>query len=110
MQSGKENTLFLMEDGSVFISQYETYKVQDVKYYRRSNPAPERLDSVLTEENVELKQLVFKKLDMENIVGIYTDGKNDFLAIDFQGGFYDVNVTDNKLNIDYSTFPVDISK
>lgn len=99
IQSGTENTLFLMEDGSVFISQYETYKVQDVKYYRRSNPAPERLDSVLTAENVELKQLVFKKLDMENIVGIYTDGNNDFLAIDSQGRFYDVNVTDNKIYI-----------
>lgn len=96
IQSGTENTLFLMEDGSVFISQYETYKVQDVEYYRRSNPAPERLDSVLTAENVELKQLVFKKLDMENIVGIYTDGNNDFLAIDSQGRFYDVKPTEKR--------------
>lgn len=91
IQSGTENTVFLMEDGSVFISQYETYRVQDVEYYRRNNPAPERMDSVLTADDVELKQLVFKQLDLENIVGIYTDGNNEFLAIDSQGRFYDVN-------------------
>ncbi|MDE7222605.1 MAG: hypothetical protein K2O34_02345, partial [Acetatifactor sp.] len=86
MQSGTENTIFLTDDGSVFISRYETCEVEDVSYYVRSNPRPGELPSVQQIKDMELKTLVFERLAMGNIVSISTDGEENFIAVDAEGG------------------------
>lgn len=92
MCAGEENALFLTEDGHVFASFYETYQVQDVSYYRRSNPAPERLPSILTIEDMELKRLAFQQIPLTDIVSIGIDEEGDFFAIDQNSRNYPVNI------------------
>ena len=88
MQSGLENTVFLTNTGEVFISRYTTYQIEDVSFYRRSNPDPGRLPSVLTIEDMNLKKIIFEKLELTNIVSISTDGEYNFSAVDGNGIYY----------------------
>lgn len=94
MQSGRENTIFLTDDGSVFISRYETCGVEDVSYYVRSNPRPGELPSVQQIKDMELKTLMFERLAMKNIVSISTDGEEYFTAVDAEGGYYRFSAAD----------------
>lgn len=88
MQSGRENTMFLADNGSVFISRYETCGVEDVFYYDKNNPRPGDLPSIRQIRDLELKTLVFERLGMENIVSISTDGEENFTAVDADGVYY----------------------
>ncbi len=88
MQSGLENTVFLTNTGEVFISRYTTYQVEDVSFYRRSNPDPGRLPSVETIEDMDLKTLAFEKLELKDIISIATDGDDMFSAVDVNGAYY----------------------
>lgn len=85
MQSGTENTVFLTNDGSVFISQYETYCVEDVSYYDRNNANPQNQSSVRQIKDMELKTLMFEKLALVDIVSISSDGKGNFAAVNTNG-------------------------
>lgn len=88
MQSGWESTMFLTDDGSVFVSRYETCGVEDVSYYDRSNSRPGDLPSIRQIKDMELKTLVFERLAIGNIVSISTDGKENFTAVDVDGVYY----------------------
>lgn len=88
MASGTENTLFLTDDGSVFVSRYETCGVEDVHYYVKANPNPGKLPSVEMIEGMELKTLVFERLPITNITDISTDGQENFTAVDARGVCY----------------------
>lgn len=88
MESGVESTLFLTDDGSVFVSRYETCGVEDVSCFVKSNPNPGKQPSVETIEDMELKTLVFERLALENIVSISTDGENNFTIVDADGEYY----------------------
>lgn len=85
MESGQECTMFLTDDGSVFVSRYETCKVEDVSCFVKGNPNPGERPSVETIEGMELKTLVFERLGIGNIVSISSDGKGNFAAVDADG-------------------------
>lgn len=88
MESGLECTMFLTDDGSVFVSRYETCGVEDVACYVKGNPRPGYLPSVVTIEDMELKTIVFERLAIENIVSIASDGRENFIALDVDGVCY----------------------
>ncbi len=88
MQSSMENTVFLTSDGSVFISWYKTYCVEDVSYFNRGNSNPQKQPLVQQIEDMELKTLVFEKLMMSEIVSISSDGKGNFAAVDTNGTYF----------------------
>ena len=90
MQSGKEHTIFLTEDGEVFYSRYVTCNVQDIDYYKRSNPDPSRIPSIRTVEDMEIKTITFHKLKLKDIIQIDSDKKNNFSAIDSKGNYYHI--------------------
>lgn len=97
IQSGTENTMFLTEDGQVFISRYETYEVADVDYGIWSNPDPSRLPDVNTTKDAQLKELMFQKLELTDIESIWTNGESCFCAVDREGGYYRIEITDNEV-------------
>ena len=90
MQSGKEHTIFLAEDGQVYYSRYETSAVENVNYYKRSNPDPSRLPSVSTIEDLAAKTITFYKLELEDIIQINSDNEDNFSAIDSKGNCYHI--------------------
>lgn len=90
MQSGKEHTIFLAEDGQVYYSRYETAAVENVNYYKRSNPDPSRLPSVSTIEDLAAKTITFYKLELEDIIQINSDNEDNFSAIDSKGNCYHI--------------------
>lgn len=104
MQSGRESTMFLTDDGSVFVSCYETCGVEDVSYYDRNNPRPGELPSVQQIKDMELKTLVFERLAIENIVSISTDGEENFTAVDVDGVYYRFSATDSEAVRAYREF------
>lgn len=63
MCSNEENTLFLTDDGRMFVSSYVTDRVEDVWYYDRQNGAIGRIPSEQMGEDVPLKRIGFEKLD-----------------------------------------------
>ena len=90
MCAGKENVLFLTEDGQVFISRYITTEIWDreeteLYYYTASQsrwvPVPSAAD-------LEIKDITFQKLGWENIISINTDGEFQFSAVDREGNCY----------------------
>ena len=90
---GRDNILFLTGDGQVFISRYVTTEIWDgsmVDYYGyfvhrgmgRWEPEPWK------DEDLEIKDITFQKLDWENIISINTNGRCDFSAVDREGNCY----------------------
>ncbi|MCM1264325.1 MAG: hypothetical protein NC313_16565 [Butyrivibrio sp.] len=81
---GKENALFLLNNGQVFVSGYVTTEVKDIEYYYivQSNPQNSAPD---IEYNMHLKSLSFYKLDYENIVSISSDKDSNFYLADESG-------------------------
>ncbi len=79
---GKENSLFLCSNGEVFISEYITFDVRDIRMYRRREEGTGELTAI---SGMELKELNFRKLDWEEIVSINTDGEYRFAALDRSG-------------------------
>lgn len=87
MKSGKENVLFLTDNGEVFVSYYETYTTEDVEFYNPNNTNPERTSYTNTIKDMELKLLKFKKMDWEDIVSINSDGCYGFTVVDSEGNY-----------------------
>lgn len=71
--AGKENVLFLMEDGQVLISEYVTNGEEE--------------SQLQNNEYLQLKTVRLKKMDWKNIVRINTDGGHYFSAVDDTGDF-----------------------
>ena len=65
--AGKENVLFLMEDGQVLISEYVTNGEEE--------------SQLQNNEYLQLKTVRLKKMDWKNIVRINTDGGHYFSAV-----------------------------
>ncbi len=77
IRAGKENFLFLTDDGQVFVSDYiDCERIEDSRYFY------DRL------EWPDLKTLGFQKLDWENIISINTDNDFQFTAVDDKGRYY----------------------
>lgn len=91
--SGKENTLFLTDSGQVFISEYITYAVEDIEYYNTANTNPDRSVFTSIEPDMHLKKISFRKLDLENITSVNSDGKYHFSAVDAAGNYYHSDMT-----------------
>lgn len=85
----EEHVLFLTEDGQVFASEYVTEKTESVEYYRLSfNPYhPSEITSMV----MDLKTVQLKKLELEHIKSINTDGDSNFSAVDEEGSCYYIN-------------------
>lgn len=79
---GKENSLFLCSNGEVFMSEYITFDVRDIRMYRGREEGSSELTAI---KGMELKELKFRKLDWEKIVSINTDGEYRFAALDRDG-------------------------
>lgn len=78
--AGKEYTLFLSENGQVFMNEYlDSNQQEDYGY----NPH-------------------FTALPWENIVSINTDGKNQFMAVDKEGNYYYFNPKLTNTTINYN--------
>lgn len=90
--AGKENTLFLMENGQVFMSEYITTEVKDIEYYNRANTRADRTVFTSVKPNMELKALSFRRLDYEDIVRINTDGEYHFSLIDKNGDYFALSI------------------
>ena len=92
MCTGSENTLFLTGDGLVFISRYVTVGILDWKeadsYIYSVNRGIGRWLPDWREEDLEIKDITFQKLDWENIISINTNGRCDFSAVDREGNCY----------------------
>lgn len=97
IQSGMENTMFLTDDGQVFISKYETYEITDVEYGLWVVSDPSRMPHVATYQDAHLKELTFEKLDLTDIESIWTNGENYFCAVDREGGYYRIKMEDNEV-------------
>ncbi len=91
--AGKENAFFLTEDGQVFMSEYVTHEVKDVEYYNVSDTRKDRVMDTSMLPDMHLKKMSFRKLDLEHIVCINTDGGSSFLAVGEDGKcyLYDLN-------------------
>lgn len=86
MKSGKENVLFLTDDGQVFASYYETYTTEEVEFYNPNTTNPER--TIFTNSAyMNLKVLQFKKIDWEDVVSISSDGGYGFSGVDSKGNY-----------------------
>lgn len=97
MQSGTENTMFLTDDGQVFISKYETYEVADVYYDNWSVTNSDQNLNTVAYYNVPLTELKFQKLELTDIESIWTNGENCFCAVDREGGYYRIVMNDNEV-------------
>lgn len=104
MESGLECTMFLTDDGRVFVSRYETCGVEDVSCFVKANPNPGKRPSVETIEDMELKTLVFERLVIGNIVSISTDGEENFTALDADGVYYRYAAMDSEAVRAYRDF------
>ncbi len=96
MCSNIENTLFLTSDGELFISSYVTDRIEDVEYYVKFNGAPDRLPAVEVRKEVSLSRIAFEPLDYHDIININGDGKYNFSAIDSEGNYYHINVSEKQ--------------
>lgn len=103
ISSGKENTLFLMDNGQIFISEYTTYDVQDVEYYNLANTNPNRNIFTSVEPSMHLKKMTFRKLDLENIISINSDGEYNFTAVDLNGFYHLVELKNSQIEEDNNT-------
>lgn len=105
IQPAMENTLFLTDDGRVFVSGYETYETSDVTYGLWSVPNPGRDSHVITNK-IDLKKLTFQKLELTDIASIWTNGKNVFCAVDGTGMYCRFMINNNDVaQIDQGILP-----
>lgn len=93
--AGKENVLFLTDNGQVFMSKYITTEIKDVEYYNRASTKPDRTIFTGRLTNMHLKALSFQKLGYQNIIGVNTDGNFHFSLLDNEGNYYDLNMSSN---------------
>lgn len=96
IQPAMENTLFLTDNGRVFASGYETYETSNVTYGLWRVPNQGGDSHVITCE-IDLKELVFQKLELTDIASIWTNGKNCFCAVDGAGRYYRFTINDNEV-------------
>lgn len=101
IKSGKENTMFLTDDGQVFISKYEAYDTADVEYGLWQVANPDRDLQTATYYDMALKELTFQKLELTDIQSIWTNGENCFCAVDSGGGYYRIVIEDNLITQTY---------
>ena len=101
VKSGKENTMFLTDDGQVFISKYVTYDTVDVEYGFWQVANPGRDPQTATYYDMALKELTFQKLELTDIQSIWTNGENCFCAVDSEGGYYRIIIEDNIITQTY---------
>lgn len=71
--AGKENVLFLTDDGQVFMSEYVTSEIQNVEYHPLIHYT--RTHDIWVKSEMSLKTIGFQKLDWENIISINTNGE-----------------------------------
>lgn len=93
--AGKENVLFLTDNGQVFMSKYITTEIKDVEYYNRASTKPDRTVFTGRLTNMHLKALSFQKLGYQNIIGVNTDGNFHFSLLDNEGNYYDLDLSSN---------------
>lgn len=93
--AGKENVLFLTDNGQVFMSKYITTEIKDVEYYNRASTKPDRTIFTGRLTNMHLKALSFQKLGYQNIIGVNTDGSFHFSLLDNEGNYYDLDMSSN---------------
>lgn len=86
--SGKENVLFLLENGQVFLSEYVTKEIKDVEYYDTGNTNPYRISETCIASQMHLKELSFRKLDYTDIVSVSSNKDRDFFLADKDGNIY----------------------
>lgn len=91
--AGKENVLFLTDNGQVFMSKYITTEIKDVEYYNRASTKPDRTIFTGRLTNMHLKALSFQKLGYQNIIGVNTDGNFHFSLLDNEGNYYDLDMS-----------------
>lgn len=94
---GIEYVLFLTDTGQVFMSEYRTKEIQDIEYYNTANTRADRIESTGIISQMHLKELSFQKLDLENIISINTDGNFHFSAVDEEGNYFGLDMTQNSL-------------
>ena len=92
MCAGKENVLFLTEDGQLFVSEYVTTGIEDVQWYFRGGLSPSRME-IQTIYDMQLKDIVFTQIEAEDIVNINSDGGYIFTIVDKEGAFYNLNMS-----------------
>lgn len=86
--AGKENILFLTDDGQVFMSEYITSEVRDVEYYQSGI---REWNDVQVKKDLPIKSIVLRKLNFENIVSVNTNGEYCFSAVDENGRHFKIN-------------------
>lgn len=91
--AGLENVLFLTNDGQVFMSEYKTNEIRDVEHYNTANTKKDRTDITSVISDMHLKELVFKKLDFQEIISINTDGNFCFSLVNVKGEYFYLDLT-----------------
>lgn len=86
--AGLENVLFLTNDGQVFMSEYKTSEIRDVKHYNTTNTKTNRTEVTSVISDMHLKELVFRKLDFQEIISINTDGNFCFSLVNVNGEYF----------------------
>ena len=89
--AGKENVLFLTDDGQVFMSEYVTSEIQSVEYYALTSDRP--MWQLRQADRVPLKTIKFRKLEWENIISVNTNGEYQFSAVNDKGEYFYLNMT-----------------
>ena len=95
--TGKENVLFLTDDGQVFVSEYVTSEIQDVDYYAHfTRFGVDPAWQLRRAYNVEIKTINFRRLEWENIISVNTNGEYCFSAVDEKGDYFYLDMNPKK--------------
>ncbi len=95
--TGKENALFLTDDGQVFVSEYVTSEIQDVDYYAHfTRFGVDPAWQLRRAYNVEIKTINFRRLEWENIISVNTNGEYCFSAVDEKGDYFYLDMNPKK--------------
>ena len=88
--SGKDEALFLLENGQVLVSKYVTTEVKDVEYYAFDDPiyTPGSSENTAILYQMRLKELSFEKLEYENIIGMAGNKLRGHCLWDKSGNIY----------------------
>lgn len=86
----KNDALFLLENGQVLASKYDTAEVKDVEYYAFDDPiyTPGSSENTAILYQMRLKELSFEKLEYENIMSITGDKFSQRCLLDKSGNMY----------------------
>ncbi len=90
--AGLENVLFLTSDGQVFMSEYKTSEIRDIEYYNTTNTNINRTEVTSVISDMHLKELIFRKLDFQEIISINTDGNFCFSLVNEKGEYFCLNL------------------